>query len=156
DATLAGGLDLRGPAPVTMDGKQIRQMLTMATRGREKEELIKLVDKFGNVQVDRISFAHASDPKEMKKDKIWIRVTGRADRKRIVEFIKANVTGSIIAEEKGPKEEPISIVHAKDQPPAFALVGDHDIIIGGYEGNQGDHLPVVRDALEVLAGRKPA
>src|SRR5262249_26195733 len=60
-----------------------------------------------------------------------------------------------VVEEKGPKGVAITLVHAKNQPPAFALIGDTDVLMGGYEENEGDHFAVVREALDVFHGRKP-
>jgi hypothetical protein len=136
-----------------MDDQGIRSLRKMAFRGKDAEELIKLADQLGNVQVARTSFAYTADT-DKDKGKIWIRVTGRADQKRMVAFLRGLVKDTEMLEEKGPKAEPITLLHAKNQPPAFALVGNTDVLMASYEGNEGDHLAVVRDALDVFRGRK--
>lgn len=156
-ARTAGAFDARGPASQTLDIGRMRQLVTARMPAESRTEIIKIIDQLGNVRVDRMSFAFVeADPSDAAKTSIWLRFTGKADHKRMVEMIRKNARGTQLQEEKGAKNEAISIVSAERQPPAFAVIGDTDLLICGASSDQGNHLAVLREVLEVRAGKKPS
>lgn len=156
DAAFFGAIDLRPAGEVkSTKGKPLFSRLLKIIPPREREEMYKFVDGVGNIRLDRVSFAYSPNPAERQKGRIYIRYTGLADRKGLAEFIKSNLRDSNLEYRKGPKGEVITVIHSPKNPPAFAFIGDTDLIMAGYDGN-ADAIEVVDDALDVRAGKKPS
>jgi hypothetical protein len=117
------------------------------------EELYKFVEAVGNVRIDRLTFAYAAEP-QPGKGRIFFRITGAADHKRLAEFF-AKQAGLTAKEEKGPGGESITIFNTGGFGPSVALVGDSDFLIAGSDGGQGNHQEVLEQMLKVRAGTQP-
>ncbi len=156
DVTFFGGGDLRGaldPAPI--DVKEIRTLLLKLIQPRHREEVYGFIEQVGNIQIDRIVAGYAADPVDARKSKIFVRISGRADVKRLLDFIKQNEPDFTTRETKGPNGEPIIHAHHGTRPPVMAFIGNTEMVVCGFEGNDGDHASLVEQVLEIRAGKKP-
>ncbi|MCI0462382.1 MAG: hypothetical protein L0Z62_35975 [Gemmataceae bacterium] len=155
DTALVAGVDLRpveGVAAVEVGALQ--ELVTKFTRESNMEELFEFVETVGNIRLDRFSIGIAPDPQGGRNARIYVRVSGKADHRRLVNFLRESMKVAIVREERGPDQEPITFLRAADQPPALAVVGDSELLIAGYLDDQGDHLAVVREMLEVRSGKQ--
>lgn len=155
NVSFFGAFDTRGTTgfkPLVV--KPMHEVMDKMIPAREREEMYKFVDEVGNLRIDRMSFALSPDPNQRSNGRIFMRFTGKGDSKRFLEFVKQHIPGAVVKEEKGPKGETIRLLGAENQPPAFGVIGDTELIMAGYEGNQGKHMDLVQEALEVRAGKK--
>jgi hypothetical protein len=161
-STIFGGLEFRPPRGVKVEEDPML-WATMANLipARERTEMYKFADQVGNIRLDRVSFAVIPDPDQDQRTRLFIRYTGRGDRKRLAEFLRQNMGDAALKEQKSDDDKPISIVNTKRGGPAIAIVGDTDLIMAGYPGAHGPQQPardveVVEEALQVMAGKKPS
>src|SRR5262249_21249974 len=88
--------------------------------------------------------------------KLFIRLTGKADRKRLVDFLAKEMRGEMeVKEKKGPNGQPITVLDAKRREPSFAFVGNQKLLIYGFPSGQmqGKNVIVLDEALQVMAGK---
>ena len=153
DVTFFGGMDFRSSRDfLAVEDAPIRSLFQMIPQ-RGREEFYQFIENVGNLRLDRVSFGFQHDQQMKRDSKIFVRFTGQGDRKRLIDFMRQNIREAEVKEEQGPNGEPITIVSGP-HPPAFAIVGDGDLIMAGYEGNKKS-LEVVEQALQVRSGRKP-
>jgi hypothetical protein len=106
-------------------------------------------------RIDRVAAAYVPDRQRPSKSRIFIRVTGAIGHQRLASWFRQEWPGARVVEEKGPQGEPLTLVSSGSQAiaPAFALVGNTDLVLAGYQGYAEKHLEVVRQALDLRAGR---
>jgi hypothetical protein len=158
NSSIFGGLELR-PAEA-MKGEPdptLRLVFGTMMPERARKEMYDFIDKVGNIRVDRASFAVIA--KDGDQDtRLYVRITGLADRKRLVALIQEDLRGGgEVKEQKGPNGEPITILNLKKNGPAIAFIGDTDLIFGGYPEatRREDHVRVIEEMLQVRAGKQP-
>jgi hypothetical protein len=159
-AVLVGGFDFRPPPGLDLPADpSLRALLAGSLSDRARKELYALAEVLGNVRVDRISFALMPPPKECKA-RAFIRITGLLERKRLLDFIRADRPEARVKQEQGPRGELITLISTGPEGPAAALVGDTDLLIAatgflasGSEQGKLDPVEVLRKALRVRAGR---
>ena len=156
DTAIVAGFDLRpvpGVAAVEVSGLQALGQKFIKEANMEK--VYEFVEKLGNVRLDRFSVGLAPDPLGGRNARIFVRITGKADHRRVVDFLREVMKAGIVREERGADKEPITFLRAADQPPAVAMIGDSEILLAGYMmRDQGDHMAVLFEMLEVRAGKK--
>jgi hypothetical protein len=157
-STIFGGLDFRPPRgvrPRSMDA--MLRAFTGMIHDREQEQLFKYAERLGNIRLERISFAVVPDMNDDRQTRVFVRLTGRADRKRVAQFIGQEIKQAVLKEEKGPSGEPITVIDAGKNGPSFALVGDTEMLIGAFGGEArvDNHVAVVRESLGIRAGKTP-
>jgi hypothetical protein len=156
-SAFCGAADLRAsdsklPADDTL--LKFGQRALLLAPASVRNELYGFGEAVGNVRLDRVSFALQVDPSNTNKNKIYLRLTGLADRGRLAEFLQNSTKGATVKEEKGPKGEPITIIDQGDMgQPSLALVGDNDWIMAGY-ASRGPGMGLVKDMLAVRAAGK--
>jgi hypothetical protein len=156
-ASLHGAMDFRSPKGFKpVDLKTPAHIIHSVMPAQAREEMYKFAEDVGNVHLDRASFAYSPDPNQKDNSRIYMRLTGRGDRKRLTEFIKKNLQKHTVKDEVTPQGETITVFSSEKEAPNFAIVGDTDLIVAGYEGNQAKHVEVVQEMLEVRAGKKPS
>ena len=156
-ATIFGSYDLRASGELApVDESSLRSLLVKMLRGRDKEEFYKFVDGAGNMRADRVSFGYAADPQDHRKNRIYVRVTGLADRKAVTDLIKKSLRGAKVEYRKGPKGHLMTIISPEKGDAAFALLGNTDMLICGHESDPENSLEVLEEALDVRAGNKPS
>src|SRR5262249_54460043 len=110
----------------------------------------------------RIGFAFAADAKDREKDRLFARIIGKADQKRIVEAFKnLNKGGREVWKEiKDAKGTPITTM-VEPFGPAIAFIGDTDLVVAGYAGGKRmkgaeppNHKEVLDQVLAVRAGKE--
>ncbi|HEV3260398.1 MAG TPA: hypothetical protein VG013_26315 [Gemmataceae bacterium] len=154
-ASIFGAYDLRASgelAPVDED-RMRSVLLKMLTRPQDKEQFYKWVDGAGNIRLDRVSFGYAPDPQDRHKSRNYVRSTGLADRKAMADLLKKRLPDAKVEFKKGPKGRLMTVISSEKHGPAFALVGDTDMLVCGHDG-QENALEVLEEALDVQAGNK--
>jgi hypothetical protein len=163
ECTIFGSFDSRPPRGVTFNvdpQQQIRKLMSKEMRDRDREEMYSFAEKVGNFRVDRISFGVIPDMNDDSATRLFIRLTGKGDRKGLVDFISKAMGQAQPKERKGTKGEKITIIEMTRGGPAFGFVGNHDLLMCGYPGGsrgpnqKGKDLAVLEEALEVWAGKK--
>lgn len=165
DVNLAGVIDVRPPAgqksakrddELEKQFKRLQTQLMKMMPEEAKEEFYKFAESVGNIRVDRVASGYAPDPSDPRKGRAFVRFTGRADHKALAAFIKEKAGNDAKGDEKkGPKGEPITIISFQ-HPPAFALIGDTDVIMAGYTGDFVNSVGLVEQVLAVRAGSQPS
>jgi hypothetical protein len=158
---LVAALDLRSDTPPAGDpAKALRQLYTQLFPEPAREEVFKVVEKIGNVRVDRFAIAYTPDAKGQGNGRIYMRFTGKGDGKRLVALIKELSPQMVVKEQKGFRGQKVTLMSEPNHPPGFALIGDTDCIIAGFEGHgpkaQGQNqnqLEVVEEMLAVRSGK---
>ncbi|MBI3409953.1 MAG: hypothetical protein HY040_16560 [Planctomycetes bacterium] len=144
-ATLVGALDTRlvGSPQSTRIGYD--PALFKLIPKNIKEEIYKHLELLGNVQIDRVAFAFAQ--KENRNSEIYVRVSGKVSRSGLLELFKS--LGVETKEVKGPANESILVHDPQNRPPVVAFVGDTELLLVGYENNQGKHGELIDKALAI-------
>ena len=162
DVGMAGAFDIRplaGQKPATDEEKKMQQqLLGLIERGRKllppeaTEVVYNFADVVGNVRLDRVAmgYSHAGGG----KGQIYVRFTGQANQKRLAEYIVSKVNDGKMESKKGSKGEAILLV-SHPHPPAFAFIGDHELLMCGFDGNNAGNEELVNSALEIRDGKKP-
>jgi hypothetical protein len=149
DSSLVGSLDGRGlQFPGT--AKHKLSSIPLPIPGVQ-EELYKFAERVGNVRIDRVSFAYAEVPQNTNQSRIYIRFSGKVDHRRLSKYLQDD-HGLKVQEKKGQRGENITIM--EKSPPAWAIVGDTDLILAGYPNqHQGKDHEVLEEALALYAGK---
>ena len=110
-----------------------------------------VVEKVGNVRIERIAFAYVDGPKGLGLGKFHIRFTGKANHAWLLEGLKdLNVQTKT---EKGPRGETITTLSKPNQDLAIALIGDTDLVLAGYQKDAADHQELIVKMLDIRAGK---
>lgn len=121
---------------------------------RTKKEIYDFVEKTGNVRIERgaIGVADNGNREEMK---IYIRVTGKGTQAWLVPAIK-QLDGGRMTEKtsKDEKGTPITFLQDGERPPIIMIVGDTDVLIYGYGGNNQKSGDLTQGILDARAGKK--
>jgi hypothetical protein len=131
--------------------EQMRKLLAKSVPEKERAVAFDVLDTIGNVRLDRIAGAFQIEDKGNAR-RIYVRFTGAADAKRILDFIALASKGRVKPEtKKGPGGEEIMFI-AKDEM-AYAFVGNSELVfLGDQEGKNGAGL--IDEVLAVKAGKK--
>jgi hypothetical protein len=155
-ATIVAAFDLRtGGPPAPEASKAIRQLFSqLLMLPQMREQVYTVAEKLGNVRLDRFSLAFAPGPPEGGKGRIYLRFTGKGDPQRLVGLFKDLIPGAEVKEQKGFRGQRVTVLSNPKDPPAFAVVGDSDLIVAGPEGHPGNSLEMLEEVLAVRAGRE--
>src|SRR5262249_23088146 len=152
-ATFFGGRDMSAFKELSLQQILVVTQLLEKLKIQERDRFWKLDSIVGDI--DRLSFAYVQDQKEPAKSRILIRLTGKIGHARLAEFFRKDWPNFTVRERKGPKGELITIAGSSEERvgPAWAVIGDTDLIAAGYQGAAGKHLEVIEQALELRAGK---
>ena len=151
-ATFFGGRDMSAFKELSLQQIIVLTQMVEKFNPQDRDRFWKLVSIVGDI--DRVSFAYVQDGKEPAKSRIFIRLTGKISHARLAEFFRKDWPKAMVSEKKGPKGEAITIAGSSDPvAPAWAMIGDTDLIAAGYQGVAGKHVEVVEQLLELRAGR---
>jgi hypothetical protein len=153
---LVGAFDVRSvTAPEIDPGKPVRDLFSKFAPPQVMEEVFKTAEQIGNVRVDRFAIAYAPDPQNRQMSRIYMRFTGKMDHKRMADALKNLIPGAQVKEQKTFRGQRVTLISIPNLPPGFALVGDTDAVIAGFEGDRGNnHLDVVEEMLAVRGGKE--
>jgi hypothetical protein len=151
--------DFRNTAPTSLDsGKMMREMLLKFVPPQAREEVYGMAEKLGNVRVDRVAFGYAPPSKEEQQGRVYFRLSGKADHKRLVDVLKDSAPGMTAKEQKGFRGQRVTMLvnpqGTRHGPPGMAVVGDTDLIVAGAEGSQVKDELTIAQVLAVRAGRE--
>lgn len=155
DAKLLAALDTRlarGDSPAKSSFGEIFKRVDMFPQ-EMLNSAFGVVEKIGNVRIDRIAFAFVEGPPDQEQmGQIYIRVTGKANPAWLLEgFKELNMQTKTI---KGPQGETITTLLQPNRAPGIMLVGDSDVVIAGYQKDTADHEPLLNKVLELRTGKE--
>ena len=127
--TLLAGFDAGGPKPGEQRLPDLTPFFGMMSK-EEKKELLVVIEKLGNIRIDRVVFGLGDADKD--NFEIFLRVTGKANPDWLAEAFKG-VKVEERAGGSGPKVRIIRPLHANGKGPAMAIVGDTDFLLAGLE-----------------------
>jgi hypothetical protein len=153
-ATLVGGFDVRTPSPE--GGKTflaMRNQLFGMVPPQVMEQMYDKLEELGNVRVDRISFAYQEEAND-DMSRIYLRLSGKGDHKRLTDFIRNNAPNMTIDEKKVFRGRKITAIHSQNSPPAMVLIGDEDFLMAGFQRSfDVDHKKVAEEMLDIRDGK---
>jgi hypothetical protein len=126
-----------------------------------KQEVYRFLDKVGNLRIDRIAFGYRTTPGELApgqrpQERIYLRITGQGDARRLIDFIRREMPEAKVEETKGPQGEAVTLLSGA-RPPAIAFIGDTEMVVAGPGGDEaGVALEILQQVLEIRAGKKPS
>jgi hypothetical protein len=151
NATFFGGRDLRVFPKLSLQQIIVLTQLAEKFSPPERDRFWKLVLNVG--EIDRVTVAYAYDRQQPLKSRIYIRATGKINHQRVVEWLRQDWPGAVVRERKGPQGERITVADSSQGlPPAFAVIGNTDLVLAGYQGNAEKHLEVIDQVLDLRAG----
>ncbi len=122
-----------------------------------KREMYDHVEKLGNIRVERIAYGHFENNEDGAKSKHFLRISGKANHRWLVEMLKSIPGGRMQAKEsKDAEGTPITVLHQPGRDPAIIAIGNTDLMIVGYDRFDGKHDDLVAEVLEVRAKKKPS
>jgi hypothetical protein len=156
EATLAGAIDVvQARQPGAPDA--LKDLVKMM-RDNDRRELYNVIEKCGNIRLERVSFAFTEGGRD--KSKIYVRISGKGNQKWIADAIaKLDGGGGGRMEIKSIKADdktPITLIHpdGKGRPPVLMLVGNTDFLIVGTTNNDGDQQGLVDEVLAARSKKK--
>jgi hypothetical protein len=152
DLTLAGGYELRAGAKSSEKVlTEVRKVLSKAMPERERNEAFDFIDAIGNVRLDRVAAGFKIDDNG-KAERVFVRATGAADSKRILDFISMTSQGKLKAvTKKGPDGEEVAYIAKDDTCYAFIGKGEMFFLGGSKETNAAG---LIDEIFAVKAGKK--
>jgi hypothetical protein len=152
-ATVFGAVDFRASGDLPAVDEGLIGRLLALTPGMIKGEVYRFADQTGNVRLDRLAMAFEwQDAKDPEPLRIWIRLTGAGDVKRLSGLVAQDYPVRKVR--KGSKGETITILSQENQAPVFAFIGETELIIAGHKDNAGNHLEVLEQLLETREGKR--
>jgi hypothetical protein len=169
-ATVVAAFDARDRTAGTEEGKILRQLTAKFTKEKDWEKVFEVAEMLGNVRIERIGIAFVEDKQAKEKERMFLRIGGKADHSRMVAAIKklsSEVPGGLsVQETKDADGTPIATLRPAKDMPVVALIGDTDFVIAGFpfiaSGRRvnGAADPAEADALKQLlairAGKEPS
>jgi hypothetical protein len=157
-ATFAGVIDSRRRDAAAEPPKEFQTLLGKLVRQRDWEEVFRVADTLGNIRIERVAFAlHDKGPGQHLA---YMRLTGKADHKRLVKAFKTLSHGQRLEfnESKDAKSTPITLIHTpgSGHAPVIALIGDTDLVVAISEGPRApdaDAKTVLEPVLNVRDGK---
>jgi hypothetical protein len=156
DTNVVAAVEFR-PSSATFSGKAdpLREILARFGPEAERKELFKVADALGNVRIDRLAVGQVVDANGDTL-RLAVRVTGAIDRKRLLDVLRQFMGKPTVKEIKGAGGEPITLLGGGGRfVPAFALVGDGDLLICP-SADKEKNLAVLEQLLAVRAGQQKA
>jgi hypothetical protein len=120
-----------------------------------KKEIYEFVEKSGNIRIERGAIGVADNPGNRDDMKIYIRVTGKGTQAWLVPAIKELARGQLTDKtSKDDKGTPMTFLQDGDRPPIIMIVGDTDVVIYGYGGNNKKSEDLTQGVLDARSGKK--
>jgi hypothetical protein len=149
ESTFFGARDMRVFPKISLQQIIMALQVAESMQKQDRERCWKLMFIIGDVQ--RVTFAYADEPTCPAKSRVFIRLTGDLSHRRLEEWLRQDWPGAIVRKHKGPNGEDITIARG-GQPPAFAVVGNTDLLLAAYYGDDEKSGEVVDQALALRAG----
>jgi hypothetical protein len=151
NATLAGAIDLQGGA----GNDSIKELLKLMP-DREKKQMYAFMEKSGNVRIERAAFAWVEGTGK-RDGKIFMRITDKGNQDWMVGAFNMIAGGRMqITVTKDGKGTRITLIQEQNRPPVIMLVGNTDLLVVGYEGNNPQQDDLVTEVLDARSKKKPS
>jgi hypothetical protein len=155
NATLAGAIELRQSRQAGGADDPFKELLKMMP-DREKKEMYNVIEKAGNIRVDRAAFAWVEGTGK-RDGKIFVRISGKGDQDWMVaafNMIEGGRGRSQIKVTKDEKDTRVTLIQPGNGPPVLMLVGNNDFLVVGYEDRNGQQDDLVTEVLEARSKKK--
>src|SRR5262249_49475261 len=159
DVACFGALDLGGRwGKQPFDPELLRFYQNYNAFSEQKEQLDCFVEVWGNIRLQRISFAYSPAVPPEHGQRGCLRLTGLANNNRLKEYLQKEMKSTAVREENGPNGEPVTWLTSEkgpcgEDPRMVVLVGNTDLILAVDE--EPDKSPkAVEQVLEVRAGKQ--
>ncbi len=117
-------------------------------------QVFDVMDKLGNIRLQRIAFAYVGD-KNPDKTKIYVRYTGKANPAWVRSAIRSLEPGFEERDIKDPATgRSLTMLRRPDHAPIMMFVGDTEMIMVGYENDRKPHEGLAEEMLAVRAGKQ--
>jgi len=129
--------------------EHLRQLIKKMIPAREFNQIYDFADKVGNVRADAVGFGMLPVDNEPAKTRIYLHLKGKADAPRFAGVLAELIPNGRLEKEKDAKGATILLVSSPNDAPAYAFIGDTDLLVAGYGRNTGNHLELLRQMLKV-------
>jgi hypothetical protein len=151
NASLLGAFDARLARGATAPKSNLVEMFKLFPP-KILNTTYDVVEKIGNVRIDRIAFAYVDGPKDQHMGEIYIRITGKANPAWLLDGLREQKMSTKTS--KGPAGETVTKVFMQNQAPGvFLMIGDSEIVIAGYQKVQADHEGLLDKVLQRRDGK---
>jgi hypothetical protein len=121
-----------------------------------KKEMYNVIEKSGNIRLERVAMGFADNAEKRDDMKIFIRFSGKGNRTWALEALKMLDGGRLQAKEsKADDGTPITILQDGKRAPITMLVGNSEVMVLGYKNDMHDHEKLMTEVLETRAKKKP-
>jgi hypothetical protein len=158
DATMLGGYDFRASGSLRpLDEDHLRKLIAGLVPAREKDQVYGVVEKLGNVRVDRYSFALVVDSQQPESFRMVMRYTGLADhqvlRRLIEDGLKQARQNPRVVPSSDKGNESVTLITTEKEEMALALLGNRDVLVTvGTPGQSARE--TAEEALAVRTGKR--
>jgi hypothetical protein len=154
--TLATSSDLRFKASEAAEGLQaFRKLVLGMAPANAMDEIYLKLEELGNIRLDRVSFAY-QEVQNKNQSKIYFRFTGKADHKRLVDFLQKHNPRMEIEEKKAFRGRKITQI-TENSSPALLIIGDEDFLMVGLQSLvDNTSKKLAEEILDVRDGKSPS
>jgi hypothetical protein len=114
---------------------------------------------FGTCRIDRASLAAYTDVENPGHSHVFLRLTGQVNHERLAAVLK-NVPGAVVDVQQVPAwNVPITFLTSQQIAWGVVLVGDHDVVLARYQGDdpwEGGVRALLEQSLRVREGMEMA
>ncbi len=159
NATLAGAIDRQYSGQAGAGNDPLKDLLKLMPE-REKKQMYEFMEKSGNIRIERAAFAWVEGTGK-RDGKIFARFTGKGNQDWMVAAFDMLDGGrglgrmqiKVTKDEKGTR---ITLMQPQNGPPVIMLVGNTDLLVVGYEGNNPKQDDLVTEVLDARSNKKPS
>jgi hypothetical protein len=159
NATLAGAIDRQYSGQAGAGNDPLKDLLKLMP-DREKKQMYEFMEKSGNIRIERAAFAWVEGTGK-RDGKIFARFTGKGNQDWMVAAFDMLDGGrglgrmqiKVTKDEKGTR---ITRMQPQNGPPVIMLVGNTDLLVVGYEGNNPKQDDLVTEVLDARSNKKPS
>jgi hypothetical protein len=131
----------------------LTEMACAQVPGRADVPFLKLVRDVGTI--NRVTFAYAAENNNKAgKARLFARLTGSIHHERLADVFRREWPGAVVRQQKGANGEAITLLYSSQRVhPAFALIGETDVVVAADLGADENDLSVLEEVLAVRSGK---
>jgi hypothetical protein len=108
---FVAAVDFRGDQPLTAGaGKALRELYAQFVPLQAWDEVFKVVDKLGNVRIDRFAIGYTPAAGKDDEGRIYMRISGKGDPKRLIAVFKEADKRIVVKEQKGFRGQRVTLL----------------------------------------------
>jgi hypothetical protein len=156
NATLAGAIDRQYSGQAGAGNYPLKELLKLMPE-REKKQMYEFIEKSGNIRIERAAFAWVEGTGK-RDGKIFARFTGKGNQDWMVAAFnmldggRGRMQIKVTNDAKGTR---ITLLQPQNGP-VIMLVGNTDLLVVGYEGNNAQQDDLVTEVLDARSKKKPS